>query len=347
MLLQTLSTIARLVTIGGSATATGPTIINLATRIRLATIANLANTIASFTKTVSLIPRLAIRLVITRPVAIRPVIIAMAVIGLGLGAGTAGAAPKFPHYWEGRERIATPDLRTVKRVRFVTTVDYPPFNFVDSNGRISGFNIDLVRAICKELDITAICQVEARPWNELPAALESGEAEAILAGLRPTDALRRKYAFTAPYMRLPARFVTLRGATLPAPMAASLEKKTVGIIADSVHQAIFADYFPQAHWVGYPTRELLVKDLKDKKIDAIFGDGAELAFWLASAEADNCCIFAGGPYVAPQFLGDGLMIATTLENAQLVDGFNFALKAMEAKGIISELYLRYFPVDFY
>ncbi|MEP7455720.1 transporter substrate-binding domain-containing protein [Phyllobacterium sp. SB3] len=256
-------------------------------------------------------------------------------------------AADFPRYWDGRERVSKPDLTAVKRIRFVTTVDYPPFNFIDNAGRISGFNIDLARAICAELDVTAICQIEARPWNELQATLESGEAEAILAGLRPTTALRQKYAFTAPYMRLTARFLTLNDHQLTDPIDKTLENKNVGVISDSVHQAIFADYFPKAHWIGYPTRELMLKDLKAKKIDAVFGDGSDLSFWIGSPDAEKCCVFAGRPYTAPQFLGDGLMIATTLQNSDLADGFNFALKSMEAKGTISELYLRYFPIDFY
>lgn len=257
------------------------------------------------------------------------------------------AASDFPHYWDGREHVSKPDLSAVERIRFVTTVDYPPFNFVDGTGRISGFNVDLVRAICAELEVTAICQIEARPWNELQPTLENGEAEAIIAGLKPTTALRGRYAFTAPYIRLPARFMTLKQTVLSEPLADALNEKTVGVIADSVHQAIFADYFPKGHWVGYPSRDLLFKDLQAKKIDAVFGDGSDLSFWIGSPEAKNCCVFTGGPYIAPHFLGDGMMIATTLENSELVDAFNYALKAMEEKGTISELYLRYFPVDFY
>jgi polar amino acid transport system substrate-binding protein len=259
----------------------------------------------------------------------------------------AHAASDFPHYWDGREHVSKPDLATVERIRFVTTVDYPPFNFVDSTGRISGFNVDLARAICDELGVTSICQIEARPWNELQPTLDNGEAEAIIAGLKPTAALREKYAFTAPYMRLPARFLTLRDTPLAEPLADTLNKKTIGVIAGSVHQAIFADYFPKGHWVGYPSRDLMLKDLQAKKIDAVFGDGSDLSFWIGSPDAKNCCAFTGGPYIAPRFLGDGMMITTTLENSELVDAFNFALKSMEEKGTISELYLRYFPVDFY
>ncbi|MBB3237590.1 transporter substrate-binding domain-containing protein [Phyllobacterium endophyticum] len=257
------------------------------------------------------------------------------------------AESDFPNYWDGREHVSKPDLSTIERIRFLTSVDYPPFNFLDSTGRISGFNIDLVRAICEELAVTAICQIEARPWNELQQALDSGEAEAIIAGLRPTAALRQKLAFTTPYIRLPARFVTLKGTALSEPLSDALVNKTVGVVEGSVHQIVFADYFPHGHWVGYPSRDLMLKDLQAKKIDAVFGDGSDLSFWIGSLESNNCCVFAGGPYIAPQFLGDGMTIATARDNSELVDAFNFALKALEEKGTTSELYLRYFPVDFY
>lgn len=174
---------------------------------------------------------------------------------LGAGLSQISAASDFPHYWDGREHVAKPNLSTVERIRFVTTVDYPPFNFIDASGRISGFNIDLVRAICSELNVTAICQIEARPWNELQQTVENGEAEAIIAGLKPTAQLREKFAFTAPYMRLPARFVTLKETTLEEPLADKLDKKVVGVVDGSVHQAIFTDYFPRDRWVGYPSTE--------------------------------------------------------------------------------------------
>ena len=67
-------------------------------------------------------------------------------------------------------------------------------------------------------------------------------------------------------MRLPARFVTLKETPLTEHLADTLEKKTVGVVAGSVHQVIFADYFPKRHWVGYPSRDLLLKDLQAKRL---------------------------------------------------------------------------------
>ena len=50
-------------------------------------------------------------------------------------------------------------------VRFLTEGDYPPFNFYDEDGILVGFNVDLARAICMELNTA--CDIKVRPWGEL------------------------------------------------------------------------------------------------------------------------------------------------------------------------------------
>jgi polar amino acid transport system substrate-binding protein len=70
-------------------------------------------------------------------------------------------------------------------------------------------------------------------------------------------------------------------------------------------------------------------------------------FWLAGSDAANCCRFAGGPYLAPEYLGTGLAIAAKADDAGLAAAFDAALQQITVKGIFAELYLRYFPVSFY
>jgi polar amino acid transport system substrate-binding protein len=73
----------------------------------------------------------------------------------------------------------------------------------------------------------------------------------------------------------------------------------------------------------------------------------KLGFWLAGSDSAGCCRFSGGPYLAPEYLGAGLTIATTSGNATLATAFDYALHQIAAKGTFAELYLRYFPVSFF
>lgn len=262
-------------------------------------------------------------------------------------AQASAAESSIPTFWDAKERLPKPDLSQMQRLRFLTTTDFPPFNFLDDGGRLSGFHIDLARAICAELNVSDRCQIQALPWNELQAALEKGDGEAILAGISVTAQSRATYAFSRPYMIFPARFMTRRASPLDEPIADQLGQQRVGVVAGSTHESMLRAYFQGLKVVTYDKPDWMYRDLRDAKLDAVFGDGMQLSFWLGGPEQQGCCRFAGGPYLAPEFLGQGLSIATTPENRSMVDAFDYALQAISAKGTMTELYLRYFPVGFF
>lgn len=259
----------------------------------------------------------------------------------------AAQQPSIPQFWDVRERLVRPDISSLPRIRFLTTIDFPPFNYIDANGLITGLHVDLARAICLELGILDRCQIQAIPWAELEGALERSEGDAIIAGLAITAETRRKYAFTRSYMRFPARFAVKRNSGLPEPLHSTVAGKRVGVLKGSEHEAMLRDYFPRARPVTYTRLEWMYDDLREGKTDAVFGDGMRISFWLAGADAGNCCVFAGGPYLAPEYFGAGLAIAVRPENAPLADAFDFALREINVSGKFGELYLRYFPVSFF
>jgi polar amino acid transport system substrate-binding protein len=102
---------------------------------------------------------------------------------------------KIPNLWDKNERFTKPDLSALPRMRFLTTTDFPPFNFIDRKKRLSGFHIDLARAICDELGVLNRCQIQALPWDELQPAMAKGEGDAIIAGLSITPENRNNFVF--------------------------------------------------------------------------------------------------------------------------------------------------------
>ena len=263
-------------------------------------------------------------------------------------AGTVRAAePQPPMLWDGNERLPKPDLSQLPRLRFLTTTDFPPFNFLDTAGRLSGFHVDLARAICAELAVADKCQIQALPWAELDAALRKGDGEAIMAGIAVTKETRSQYAFSRSYLQFPARFIMPKAQTVTEPLYEKLKGKRVGVVTGSAHERMLREDFGMVTIAPFPTQEALLTDLKAGKVDAAFGDGMRFGFWLAGSEAADCCRFAGGPYLAPEYLGTGLAIAVKPEDQALATALDYALQQIALKGTFAELYLRYFPVSFY
>ncbi len=257
------------------------------------------------------------------------------------------AEPQPPMLWDANERLPKPDLTKLARLRFLTTTDFPPFNFLDTAGKLSGFHVDLARAICAELAVADKCQIQALPWAELDGALAKGDGEAIMAGVAVTQENREKYAFSRSYLQFPARFVMPKAKAVTEPLYEKLKGKRVGVVAGSAHERMLRDDFPEVTAAPFPTEAALFADIKADKIDAAFGDGMRFGFWLAGSDAADCCRFAGGPYLAPEYLGTGLAIAVKPDDKDLAAALDYALQQIALKGTFAELYLRYFPVSFY
>lgn len=252
-------------------------------------------------------------------------------------------AGDLPVLFDARERLPRPDLSDLLRVRFLTTTDFPPFNFADQTGRLAGFHVDLARAVCAELGIEAKCQIQALPYGELEAALAAGQGEAVLAGIAVSDDLRARFAFTRPYLLLPARFARNKGVELGGEDADALFGRRVGVVGGTAHEAMLKAFFPDIQAVPFPERGKMLEELKERKIDAVFADSLQLSFWTAGDAAGNCCALFGKAYVSERFLGEGLTIMLRRDNPVLAAAFDSALAALSRNGRLQEIYLRYFP----
>lgn len=260
--------------------------------------------------------------------------------------GAQGGA-EMPILADPNERLAKPDLSTLVRFRVLTTVDFPPFSFVDQSGRLSGFHVDLMREICDELAIGPKCQIQAMPFDTLQSALANGDGEAVAAGIAVTPALRERFAFSRPYITIPGRFARNLKVDAKGNAAGALAGRPVGVVAGTAHDAMLQAFFPSLRRVGFDNQDALLQALKANEVDAVFSDGLRLPFWTASAASEACCALFDGPYLSERFLGEGLTIMLRPNAPQLVAAVDHALAQLAQKGRLQEIYLRYFPNGFY
>jgi polar amino acid transport system substrate-binding protein len=260
-----------------------------------------------------------------------------------LAAGPAHAEP--PRIWDPGYRIVSPDLAGLPRLRFLTSLDFPPFNFADANRKPTGFNVDLARAICSELDLTDRCEIQAMPWDELEPALQGRRGEVILAGTAASAEKRVRFGLSEPYFRFPARFVANRTFQAGDGFPGALDGRKVAVVARSAHAAMLDTHFPTAVAVPVGDMPAAYAALKENEVDLVFGDGVTLSFWLAAPASEQCCRFVSGPYMSGAHLGHGMVAVTRAQDQLLLDAINAALKAVEQNGIYAEIFARYFPID--
>ncbi len=258
-----------------------------------------------------------------------------------------GAAPSravvVPGFWDPRRRPERPDLSRIQAIRFLTDMDYPPFDYAGPDGNPAGFNVDLARLICDEIKIS--CTIQARPFGTLLDALNENRGDAVIASIAPTAETRRRADFTDPYYRTPARFVARIDSQIGDVLPERLEGIKIAVIAGTAHEAYLKAMFTEAEVRPYPNAEAARDALRRKEVDLLFGDGIALAFWLNGSDSEGCCAFRGGPFLENRFFGEGIGIAVKRGNDLLRLTLNWALFQLWEKGSFTDLWLRYFPIS--
>jgi polar amino acid transport system substrate-binding protein len=237
---------------------------------------------------------------------------------------------------------AEPQIPRRVAIRFLTDTDYPPFNYYDEDNVLTGFNIDMARAIC--LELAAACDIQVRPWSELIPALRRGEADAVIASHAVSASLLKAVDFTDRYYHTPARFVAKRGAGRLDVTPEGLEGRKIAVTKGTAHEAYLRAFFRDSSIRAFETPQLARDALLSDATDLLFEDGVGLVFWLNGTASKACCEFKGGPFGEPKYFGDGVGIAVNREDSQLKGLINAALKRLRETGRYEELLLRYFPL---
>jgi polar amino acid transport system substrate-binding protein len=263
------------------------------------------------------------------------------------GSASAQVPPPAPlaSQWREESLGPKPDWSWLVVLRFVTESDYPPFNYYDEDGTLTGFNIDLARAICAELAVT--CEINPGDWDSLTKSVQAEQADAIMASLAITPRTIEQVDFTDGYYATPAKFVTQTASQIADVTPEGLENIKIGVVKGTAHEHYLSDFFTKSKIVTFDTDEGVRSALKSGEVQAMFGDAISMMFWINGQEAAGCCQFRGRGYLESRYFGEGVGIAVAKSNIRLKEVLNYALARVRASGRFEELMLRYFPLAIY
>lgn len=219
-------------------------------------------------------------------------------------------------------------------IRFATEASYPPFEFVDANNQIKGFDVDLANALCKEMNAT--CTFTNQAFDSLIPSLKFRRFDAVMAGMDITPEREKQVLFSKPYYENSALFIAQKGKVADV---AALKGKRVGVQNGTTHQKYLTDKQSDITIVPYDSYQNAILDLKNGRIDAVFGDTAVVNEWLKQ----NQNLTAVGEKVTDKaYFGTGLGIAVRQNNSALQQKFNAALDKVKADGTYKTIYSKWF-----
>ena len=154
--------------------------------------------------------------------------------------------------------------------------DYPPYEFLDANGQPTGFNVDLTRAVARQMDL----QVEVRlgPWGEVRKGLEAGTIDAV-AGMFYSAERDETVDFSPPHTVVQHTIVVRKGAPVPADLA-SLAGRSILVMAGDVMEDLAIRQGLAANLVPVSAQEEALRLLAAGKHDCALVARVPALYWI-------------------------------------------------------------------
>lgn len=220
-------------------------------------------------------------------------------------------------------------------IRFASSATYPPFESLDENNQFVGFDIDLVKALCAEMKVE--CTFTNQAFDSLIASLKMRRYDAVVSGMDITEARSKQVLFSDPYYANSAILISQKG---KFSNVEELNGKRVGMENGTTHQRYLQDNYKKVMAVPYDSYQNALIDLKNGRLDAVFGDTAVVNQWLK----ENPELATVGEHITDaKYFGAGLGIAVNLNNKALQERINNALAALKENGTYGKINDKWFP----
>lgn len=212
-------------------------------------------------------------------------------------------------------------------VRMGTEGAYPPYNFINDNGEVDGFERELGDELCARAELT--CEWVTNDWDSIIPNLVSGNYDTIIAGMSITAERDEVIDFTQNYIP-PA-------SSAYAAMSGDVDVKG-GVIAAQT-ATIQAGYVAEtgATLLEFATPDETIAAVKNGEADAVFADKD----FLAPIVAETDLVWAGEEVQ----LGGGVGMGVRESDAELKAKFDAAITSMKEDGTLNTMIVKWFGPD--
>lgn len=249
--------------------------------------------------------------------------VAIAAIGLALSAGMAAAQQKE---W--------------KEIRIGTEGAYPPFNNLNAQKQLEGFEIDYFNALCDKMKVK--CTWIVQDWDGIIPALLANKYDVIVAGMNATDERRKRVDFTSTYTKIPPAMIgpkNFSGTTTPD----ALKGKSIATQGSTIHANFLEQHYKNSDIKLFPTQEEANLALSQGRVDFVVADKLALMDFV-EGKGKDCCKVVADLQRDPKIHGDGVAVAVRKDDGALKDMISKAIDESMKDGTHEKARAKWFKV---
>ncbi|WLG38847.1 transporter substrate-binding domain-containing protein [Pseudomonas rhodesiae] len=219
-------------------------------------------------------------------------------------------------------------------IRFGVDPNYAPFAYKNNAGKLTGFEVDIGNALCKQLNVS--CRWVESDFDGLIPSLNAGKIDAILASMTVTDAREQVIDFSSEVFSSPTAMVLRPGTELGKGMAVGYLQ---GSIQETYARQVLATQGMRV--VAYADQEQVYADLVAGRLHASLQDAqqAQSGFLRLPQGAG----FVMGPLIESDLMPSKSAIGIAKGNHALKTLLDKGLAALHADGTYARLQDQYFP----
>ena len=211
-------------------------------------------------------------------------------------------------------------------IRLATEGAYPPFNFVDDQGQVAGFEREVGDALCKLAALE--CTWTTNDWDSIIPNLQSGNYDVIIAGMSITDERKKVIAFSENY------YPPAASAYLAASADADVKTGVVSAQVGTIQSAYVAE--SGATLLEFPTPDETVAAVRNGEAAVVFADKDYLIPF--ADESKGALVFVGEDIA----IGGGVGLGLRQSDTELKAKLDKAIGEMKADGSLNTLIEKYF-----
>ncbi|MGL4997066.1 MAG: basic amino acid ABC transporter substrate-binding protein [Deefgea sp.] len=216
-----------------------------------------------------------------------------------------------------------------------TDATFAPFESLNKNREIVGFDADIIHAIAKKQGFKI--KLHNTPWEGLFASLNNGERDIVIAAVTITPERQKSMDFSAPYFDAKQLIVVKEGS--PVKKLSDLKGKKVGVqngtTGDTVVQKQFGKTSPDIR--RYENITLALAELSNSGVSAVVADNAVVKNYLINNPAQKFRLIDDNSFAVEQY-----GIAVRKGNKKLLDDINAGLAGIKADGTYQKIHTQYF-----